>query len=218
MRVVEVDLSSLLHAPVSLDDVRRAVVEEVERKSWVAHPGVPGAAAALLAEHRRDAELQLRAQLSREQEARALALRPPRTRPEGPVSSVVRSVLSQRDSPNEERRLFELRAKLNLPASAPWPRHLDLTIPANGGCLASPRVWLSQLFLDWVHGRSRGRFLVSDLTNSVATKFGVKSPYGRRDLARALERRVLPYWAACGFVEPQSGGVVVLTGKAAGGG
>ena len=70
----------------------------------------------------------------------------------------------------------------------------------NGGSKVHPRVWLSSLYLDWVRDRAGARYLISDLQSSVAAKFGVMPRWGHRDLRRALEKRVLPYWAACGLV------------------
>lgn len=211
LRVVEVDLSRFLRAPVSLENIRRAAVEEAVNKTWIAHPRVPDEVSALLLELQRDEERRAREHFDREQVARAKSPRrwlSDGVAAEGPLS------IPKREKPTEEQRLAELRLQLKLAASDPWPRHLDLDISANGGCLVAPRVWLSQLFLDSVHGRPEGRFLVADFASCVAARFGVQPPYGHRDLTRVLKRRVLPYWAACGFVELLEQDVVVLTGRA----
>ncbi|MGM9481760.1 hypothetical protein ACS5PN_11310 [Roseateles sp. NT4] len=199
LRVVEIDLSGLFRPGVTLAEVRQAVIEDPETKTWLAHPAVPDAAAALHRELERESDQAMLAYILRQQQEPS---RPQRQEP--PIL-----VPTPPPAPTEAQRLEDLREQLGLAPQARWPRYLDLDLPGNGGSLVSPRIWLSRLYLDWVRGRGGARYLVSDLEGSVAAKFGVKPRWGHRDLRQALERRVLPYWVACGLVTV-SGEVVVV--------
>lgn len=203
LRVIEIDLSGLFRPGITLDEVRRAVVEDIENKVWVAHPSVPDAAAALRREWERESEQARLANIRRQQ--REEAARPRRN--ERPI------VVPPAPPPaTDAQRLEELRKQLGLAPYAPWPRYLDLNLPGNGGSLVRPRIWLTRLYLDWVRGHGGARCLVSDLSASAAGKFGVKPRWGHRDLRQALEQRVLPYWAACGLVTVAGEVVVVVKG------
>jgi hypothetical protein len=202
LRVIEIDLSGLFRPGVTLDDVRRAVVEDPETKSWLAHPGVPEAAAAVRRELERESEQAVLGHIRRQQQA---ATRPRRQEP-----SVV--VPTAPLPPTDAQRLEELREQLGLARHEPWPRYLDLDLQGSGGSLVRPRIWLTTLYLDWVRGHGGARYLVTDFQASVAAKFGVKPRWGHRDLRQALERRVLPYWVACGLVTVDGDVVVVAKG------
>lgn len=209
IRVIEIDLRDLLRSNVTLQEIRAAVVNSVERKTWVSHPDAKQAAADLSKAW--DLKCQVET-LAYVQEQAAKQVAPRRWIGDGePDTRIDIDRLPQKQSDAE--LLTKLRERLGLPDRASLPRHLTLDIPSNGGCLVSNEVWLSQLFADWVHGRSKGRFLASDLVAAISRRFGVKSGYGHRDLDRAIRRRVLPYWAACGFLVVE-GDVLTLTGKA----
>jgi len=202
LRVVEIDLSGLFRPGVTLDDIRRAVIEDVETKTWLAHPAVPDAAAALHREIERESDRAMLAYRLRQQQAA--------TRPEIPAPPILATTPAP--ALTEAQRLEELREQLGLAPHARWPRYLDLDLPGNGGSQVSPRIWLTRLYLDWVRGRGGARYLISDLEASVARKSGVKPRWGHRELRQALERRVLPYWAACGLVTV-TGEVVVIANE-----
>ena len=205
-RVIEIDLSGLVRTGITLDDVKWAVLDTVETKTWLAHPAVPEAAAALRRELERESEQAAAREMLWQQPG---ARRPRQWLGDGEVRAPI--VLPPPPSPpTDGRRLDELRTQLGLSPTAHWPRYLDLDLPGNGGSLVAPRIWLSRLYLDWVHGRRGARYLRSDLEASVAAKFGVKPRWGHRDLRQALERRVLPYWAACGLVTVAGEVVVVV--------
>lgn len=202
LRVIEVDLSGLLRPGVTLDDVRHAVLDSIETKTWLAHPAVP------------DASEAFRRELERESERAALEEfrnRDPYSQPsqqwQNSVAAMPAIVIPR---PTDVERLRVLREQLGLQAGAPWPSHLDLDLPGNGGTLVSPRVWLSWLYLNWIYDGDGASFLVSDLHAAVRSKFGLKSPWGYRDLSYVLTKRVLPYWVACGLVTVK-GEVVVVT-------
>ena len=219
MRVVEVDLSDFLRKAVDLAEVTRAVVEDVARKTWLAHPGVPAAIAVAQVEAKRLAEEQRRRDAFRRIEADIAGQAPRKwlgdgvppdepivvTRPEQPRDAEYRSIEA------EQRRQLGLRPSDKL------PKHLHLDIQGNEGCLAPARLWVAQLFIDWVHGRRHGRFLLNDLERAVSRKFGIQARNGARDIQRVLVHRVLPYWEACGFVELLEDEAIQLTGKAHGG-
>lgn len=204
LRVIEIDLSGLFRPGITLDDVRRAVLDDLDTKTWLAHPAVPEAAAALRRELDRESE---QANLEYVLRQRQEAARSRRPAPDSDEPAIFRP--PPPPPPTDAQRLEQLRTQLGLLPSAPWPRYLDLNLPGNGGTLVRPRIWLSQLYLDWLRGRRGARYLVSDLEASVAKKFGVKLRWGHRDLRQALEQRVLPYWVACGLVTV-AGEVVVV--------
>jgi hypothetical protein len=179
--------------------------------TWLAHPEARAIAAELNEERRRESEREALEDAHRRQQEESR----PRTRQDGrtaplPFAAPPPSPMPRPTPPTEQQRLEELRQQLGLPLHAPWPRYLDLDLAGNGGSQVSPRVWLSRLYLDWVRGRRGARYFVSDLQASAAAKFGVKPYSGHRDLRHVLERRVLPYWVACGLVTV-TGEIVVVT-------
>ena len=218
MRVIEVDLSDFLSKPVDFAAITRAVVEDVTRKIWLAHPEVPAAvdlakeeARRLVDEHwRRDAFRRIEADIARQAPRKWLG---DGVAPAEPI--VVHWPEQSRDA---EYRLVaaEQRRQLGLGPSDKVPKHLHLDIQGNAGCMAPASLWVAQLFIDWVHGRRNGRFLVSDLERAVSRKFGVQVHYGSRDIRRVLLSRVLPYWQARGFLELLENGAVQLTGRGPG--
>lgn len=206
LRVIEVDLRRLMYAGVTLDDVRRAVVDDAETKTWLAHPKVPAALEALRQDIARESE-QFTLQSFRQRQVNVE--RRGKSRPGLPDESFEERLHAPRP-PTDSERLQILREQLGLPPRAAWPRFLDLDLAGNGGCEVIPRIWVSQLYLDWVHQRGGSRYFVSDLQASVSKKFRIRPNWGHRDLRRALEKRVLPYWQACGLVRVVGETVVVL--------
>lgn len=203
MRVIEVDLSDFLRKSVDLAEITRAVVEDVARKTWLAHPGVPAAMAVAQVEAKRLAEERRRRDAFRRIEADIAGQAPRKwlgdgVPPDEPI--VVTGPEQTRDVKYGSIEAAQ-RRQLGLRPSDKLPKHLHLGIQGNECCLAPARLWVAQLFIDWVHGRQHGRFLLSDLEHAVSRKFGVQARYGARDIQRALAHRVLPYWEACGFVE-----------------
>lgn len=219
MRVIEVDLSDFLRKAVDLAEITRAVVEDVARKSWVAHPGVPAAMAAAQGEAKRLAEEERRRDAFRRIEADIASQAPRKWLGDGvpPGEPIVVTPTEQPRDAGYASIETGQRRQLGLRPSEKLPKHLHLDIQGNEGCLAPARLWVAQLFIDWVHGRQNGRFLLSDLERAVSRKFGVQARYGARDVQRVLAHRVLPYWEACGFVKLLDGEVIQLTGKACGG-
>ncbi len=67
-----------------------------------------------------------------------------------------------------------------------------------------------RLYLNWIHDGEGASFFISDLHTAVRNKFGLKSPWGHRDLSEVLTKRVLPYWVACGLVTVSGGDVIVI--------
>lgn len=94
-------------------DVRRAVIEDLETKTWLAHPAAPDAVAALHREIERDSDQAMLAFIVREQEAS----RPWRQEPPVLLPSPPRE-------PTEAQRIEELPEQLGLTARARWPRCL----------------------------------------------------------------------------------------------
>lgn len=214
MRVIEIDLSRFLSSYASLQDIRTAVVDDVVGKTWVAHPQVPVAVASLLEQEQRETERELLEHFRQEQLAQGSAQSKWARWIAEDDARVQLTMHSGSAQPLQEQLLAALRLKLKLGSSSErWPRHLDLNLHADGGCLVPPRIWLSQLYVDWVQGRPGARFFVSDLVGSVSRKFGVRSPYGHQHLNRSLERRVLPYWQACGLIRLEGADGVVVTEK-----
>lgn len=216
MRVIEVDLIDFLGKAVDLTEITRAVVEDVARKSWVAHPGVPAAMAAAQVETKRLAEEQRRRDAFRGIEADIAGQAPRKWLGDG-VAPDEPIVVTRPEQPRDAEYVSieaEQRRRLGLRPSDTLPKHLHLDIQGNEGCLAPARLWVAQLFIDWIHGRQNGRVLLSDLERAVSRKFGVQVRYGARDVRRVLAQRVLPYWEACGFVELLQGEAIQLTGKA----
>jgi hypothetical protein len=217
MRVIEVDMRMLPRQRVSLEEVRSFVVDELTCKRWIAHPRLELSLAIKAARLPPPPASRDRTRSEPDQEWPPRYERVPARQWLGDgVDDKVVITPSRREATDDLKRLEQIRRKLGLPVDGAWPRYLDLDLPDNGGSLARPRVWLSQLFADWVHGRQQGNFQVSDLVASAATNFGVKPRFGHADLQRSIDRRVLPYWEKCGFVVVGQGGRVTLTGKAAG--
>ena len=208
LRVVEVDLSGLLRAGVTLHEVRRATLEDVGNKKWLAHPLAREVSVALSVELMREAQEAARI----EQRMREAAATPQRDWLHDGEEHPKLVVPPPAPPPTEQEMLAKLRIELGLATCAPWPRFLDLDLYGNGGSQVIPRIWLSRLYLDWVRGRPGARYFVSDLQRSAEKTFGVKPRWGARDLHRALEQRVLRYWAACGMVRVDGNLVVVTEG------
>ncbi len=210
MRCIEVDLTQYLKKTPTLEDIRRTVIEDIDCKRWISHPGVPHAQQELTAQWERDAAWNALSVSSSETTVDLSSS------PDGPSNSGA-TPLSWGSTSRDSRRNVDVRAlatqqreQLQLGPNEPWPRHLNLDLRNNGGCLSPTRVWLTQVFLQWVHERQGSRYFVSDLVRFVAGRFGVASGWGSRDLNTAIERRVLPYWVACGFVELGEGGLVLV--------
>lgn len=55
LRAIEVDLRRFLRQPVSLEDIRRAIVDDASGKVWLSHPGVPAALLEVEAQYEREA-------------------------------------------------------------------------------------------------------------------------------------------------------------------
>ena len=218
MRVIEVDLSDFVRKPVDLAEIKRAVVGDVARKIWLAHPGVAAAMALAKEQARRQVEEQWRRDAFRHIEADVAGQAPRKWLGDGVAADEPIVVHRPEQSRDDEYRLVaaEQRRQLGLGPSDKVPKHLHLDIQGNAGCRAPASLWVAQLFIDWIQGRQSGRFLVSDLEHAVSRKFGVQAHYGSRDVRRVLLSRALLYWQACGFLELLEDDALQLTGKAGG--
>jgi len=228
LRVIEIDLSDFPHTVFNLADIQRAVVSSLTRKTWVAHPGLPAAKAASQMEADRELEAQRLAYAEGHMKTQSrpqplpltgvsIADRPARKwMGDGVPSDPPIVIASTQQSSEGTHTAIEaaLRRRLGLGPHEPLPKQLHLDLAGNAGALVPARLWLSQLFIDWIHGRDRGRYLVSELVNSVAQKFGAQPRFGYRDIRRVLLKRVLPYWAACGYLVLIEGDTIELSGKA----
>ena len=219
MRVIEVDLSDFLKKAVDLAEITRVVVEDVARKTWLSHPGVPAAVAVAQGEAKRLADEQRRRDAFRRIEADVAGQAPRKWLGDGvpPDEPVVVTKPEQPRDAEYGSIEAEQRRHLGLRPSDKLPKHLHLDIQGNEGCLAPARLWVAQLFIDWIHGRQNGRILLSDLERAVSRTFGVQARYGARDVRRVLAHRVLPYWEACGFVKLLEDEAIQLIGKASSG-
>lgn len=221
LRVIEVDLRRFLTPPVSLEDVKQAVIEDINFKTWIANPYAELAAAEFKAEgeakRRRQAASALRASFEAEQRERleqAELMERRRLYGYDPATWADAAPAVQME-PTEDEILAVLRVRLKLSPTESWPRHLDLNLRNNGGSLVPTRIWLSELFLDCIQGRTNARYLLSDLV-SWAAKRGTRPRYGYKDLETALTTRVLPYWAKCEYVRLLDDGRVVIVAQKAG--
>ena len=213
LRCIEVDLSRFLTQPVTLEDIRHAVVESEDHKMWISHPALQTAQDVQFDDfddkgedwHANDRDTRTYWAYVATPDP---ALFPARPQPK--KSSLNEVPIQPKPQIDEDTALLHLRSCLGLQPNEPWPRHLDLDLPQYGGSLSSPRVWITKMFVDWVYGQEGASYRISEMVGDVVRRFGTKQRWGEHDLNHSIRRRVLPYWVKCGFVTVKDDGTVTV--------